>query len=372
MKHKNILRLSISLVATVFLTFGTFAQLTTYKASDNSPSNTDMGFYYTLPQTTFKIELIYEEVKSIKGPLASYATEFLGITDIITGNSSDYNLIDVKVSSIIEMDPDQIYFVRFPVERAKDSKPDNFFLSDIGGLLAYNTNPAEDDFVQVNENNINYYYDSGDEDFAYQSQYNKRKKTDTIRRQINIDTVVIDRFIFNTTWVDKTQEDQAKEAAQQIEKIRESRYNLISGYHEINYGESIVYMDNQLKKMERNYLELFTGKTQKTLKKETIFITPKTDLRSKEILSFNNGKSVFLTISNDKSDKMPNTPESSANSVYYRIPSRSTLKIDFSGEEYFIDQFMVNQLGNVFSVPLKNSKIRFNRETGNVTSFYQE
>lgn len=372
MKHIKLISLTITLLLTIMSTSSMQGQITTIKTDVTAPANSDMGFYYSLPQTTFTIKLVYEEVNHIKGPLASYASEFLGISDIITTNSTEYNLIDVKVSSYEESDPEEVYFVKFPSERAKDSKPDNFYMSSIGGLLSYNVTPVENDFIQVSENNINYYFESESNDFPYQSQYNKRKKTDSILRQISIDTIVIDRFIFNTTWVDKTDEDQAKEAALQIEKIRESRYNLISGYHEINYGESIMYMDNQLKKMEDSYLDLFTGKTRKSIKSETIIITPKTTQRSKEILSFNNGKSVFLSVKDSKTEQSPNSPAINSNSVYYRVPAVAEFEVTFDNQVFFKEKFVVNQLGNVYSVSLKNAKVQFSSKTGNIVNIYQE
>ena len=71
--------------------------------------------------------------------------------------------------------------------------------------------------------------------------------------------------------------EKANEAAQKILEIREARFHLISGYQEVNYGESMEYMNDQLKELENDYLELFLGKEVKSTGIQTIYYIPEKD-----------------------------------------------------------------------------------------------
>lgn len=369
MKHTVV---SLLIVLSFFLQSSLIAQIVTSKAENTAIGNTAKGFYYSLPQTVLRIDLVYEKLESRKGPLSSYTNEYLGITDYISSNDTEYKLLDVKVTSSVEPDPNELYFVQYPSERPKDAKPIAFYLNDLGGLSGYNLQPSDDNSNNVTENEINYFYSEGDKRFNYFAQYNKSKKTDTIVRQISIDTVVIDRFYYKTSWVDKTSEDKAKEAALQIEKLRESRYNLVSGYHEVNFGTSLAYMDNQLKQMEKQYLELFVGKTSRSIESTSIYYIPEKTGGSDEIFRFSDGTTVILNLTEIGSGKQPQSPQSTQNSIFYRIPLDAMMEISSDNTTFFSDRLTVNQFGSVVSAPVDNTKLLFERETGNILSIQRD
>jgi hypothetical protein len=365
--------LSCLLVASFILSATTvYAQVISSRADDTNIPNTANGFYYSLPQTVLKIDLVFETVESIKGPLSDYAKEYLGLIDIISSDKSEYKLLSADVSSFYEADPNQIFFVQFADEREKDAKSNKFTLTDLGGISSYNSDDAQLESVIIDETNVSYIYSDEDKSFPYYSQYNKKKKTDTIIRTINIDTVVIDRFLFKTSWVDMTTADKAKEASLQIEKLRESRYNLISGYQEVNYGTSIIYMDNQLREMEGEYLELFTGKTIKTLDSKTIYYVPEKKTSSSEIFDFEDDKSVDIIITTNVNKNLPDSPVFSGNGIFYRIPVAATIEINSNNTTHFSGRFNVNQLGTIITAPLTNMQLQFDSETGNLLRIVRE
>ena len=249
MKKSKIRIFVVSVLLTTFL-FQSYSQITVTKIEQRNVTSSNEGFIYTLPQTVFKIDVVYEKIQELKGPLMQYTKEYLGATDYISSDNTEYKFVDINVSVFQESDPGQLYFVQYPIERAKDEKKTSFILSKIGGILAYNAQPPISSTTPDIITDQTFIFEEGDEKFPYMSQYNKQKKTDTIIRVINIDTVTINRFLFKSSWIDKSNKDKAADAAMQIEKIRESRYNLISGYQEVNYGTSMVYMDKQMQKME--------------------------------------------------------------------------------------------------------------------------
>ena len=365
-------RLFILLAFLMAILFQGYSQITVTKIENKNINSSQEGFIYSLPQTVFKIDIVYEKTMKIKGPLSDFTDEYLGATDYISSDAIAYNLINAGISTFQEADPDQFYHVKYPIERAKDAKTTSFSLSDIGSLLAYNTNAQNirQTVEVVNDQTI--IFKEGDDLFPYMSQYNKQKKTDTIIRTINIDTVTINRFLFKSSWIDKTVSEKAREAALQIEKIREGRYHLISGYQEVNYGSSIIYMDKQLQKLESQYLELFLGRELKTIETQSFYYLPDKNKKVDELMRFNDGKLVNIKLtSNNISNNLPDVITSN-NSVYYRIPASVTVTISSENKDFFSGRYLINQLGVVSSVPLEGTKLQFDAETGNLISILRE
>jgi hypothetical protein len=185
--------------------------------------------------------------------------------------------------------------------------------------------------------------------------------------------MTINRFLFKTNWVDKSEREKAEEAAQQIAKVREARFNLLTGYHEVNYGESIRYMDNQLKKMEQGYLELFLGKETSTIVDQTVFYAPKKDEKQAQIWKSDQGEAVIFEFGHeDFLQGLPEAPVSGFNNVYYRIPAQTSIRISYQGKKYFTDLMSVNQLGVISSISMAKARLHFDPRSGCLLSVIRE
>ncbi len=239
----------------------------------------------------------------------------------------------------------------------------------MGGLISFNTKPQIEHKNKEITSEQTLIYDSGDRKFPYMSQYNLKEKVDTIIKTINIDTVTINRFLFKSLWVDKSIDDKAADAAKQIKNIRESRYHLMSGYQEVNYGSSIKYMDKQLHELETQYLELFLGKEVKSVGRKTVYFVPEKSNKSGELIKFNDGSSVSIKITPDKtSDMLADKLSSGSNIIYYRIPANADVEVNYDDHIFYSGRFLINQLGSVSTAPLKNTKLQFDETTGNIIS----
>ena len=115
-----------------------YGQFITTRVIDNTINTSQEGFYYSLPLTVLKIDLVYEKVKQQPGPLADYAENYLGTTEYIKSNSKIHKLLNVSIEPVYEPDPNQIYYVQFPLEKSKDEKGTAFYLSELGSLHSYN------------------------------------------------------------------------------------------------------------------------------------------------------------------------------------------------------------------------------------------
>jgi hypothetical protein len=371
---KNYFRYFIFLFAFLMVcTTMTFSQFTVTRVQDQNVNTSQDGFYYSLPQTVLKIDLLIEKITKKKGPLAEFTQEYLGTSDYINSNSVSYRLVDVMVDQLAETDPEQIYYVQFPDNRPKDAEPLGFSLTALGTLAAFdveNREPVERMETEIQQTII---VSDGEEAFNYYADYNRMKKVDTVIRKITIDTVTIDRFLFKTSWVDKSQEEKANEAARQIAKIRESRFNLITGYQEVNYGESMKYMDQQLNILEKRYLELFLGKSSKTIETQTVYFIPSKENNSKILYEGSDGSSIKIKVTaSGGTAKLATNPLMKQDNIFYRIPETALVEIIQNGDVYFSKNITINQYGVVAAAPLNKTHLQFDRETGNLIKIIRE
>ena len=78
---------------------------------DEVPEKTQ-GYYYAFPQTVLIINVSVRKTDKIKGPYAAFASKYLGLANVITQNSTSYDISDVTISTYVEPDPDQYYFIK--------------------------------------------------------------------------------------------------------------------------------------------------------------------------------------------------------------------------------------------------------------------
>ena len=209
---------------------------------------------------------------------------------------------------------------------------------------------------------------------------------DTIIRKVNIDTMTMERQYLKRTVIEKSPDQKAKEAADFITKIKDTRFNLISGFQEVNYNkETLEYMDAQLKTMEKEYMKLFTGiSIHKTLNFNFVY-TPNPNQVNMEMPVFKysktkgvieldepGGKVVTVKIQRSGTTsalsaflkKLPD--DKKEHGFYYRIPeqARVTVKLDENLQDE--TQCLVSQLGVVTYLPANKWKAAFYQETGGI------
>ncbi len=348
------------------------------RKSSNALNTTSDGFFYSLPKTVFKVHVTYETVKKIRGPLADYTEEYLGTLNYITQNGEFVRVIDASLEPVTLADPNETYWVQFTsMEKSKEVIKEAFTLSPIGTLLAFddvNNNPKKN-FRMEKEIHAGR---PGDVTlFPKDAGYNRKEVVDTIVRKIVIDTVTINRFLFKSSWVDRTEEEKADDAARQIAKIREARYNLMTGFQEVNYGESIKYMDSRLQQMERQYLDLFLGKETRYIQTKTIVFEPEKNRLKKTVLEFSDTGGgyqklqVVVTPQPLPEGVKESMPQKIGN-LFYRIPVSAKVEISDNGKSYFTEFFPLPQLGGIGTVPMEKNKLQFDFVTGTLTKIKRE
>lgn len=208
------------------------------------------SFYYMLPRTAFKVEVTLVETKNMKGYYGDYARKLLGLSNIIDNNKTTYQLKAVNISPVVIPDTNLVYAVELSKNQEKKNFLEQVYNSqsmDIGNLDNV-TVPYTKSVIPIPDFYRNY------ADLAY------IEKDDSFVETKIINGVVTQVPVSKTKMVSKTTEQQAQEAADLILKIRQDRYDLLTGIHEVAYTEgAIEFMVQQLNLYENNYLGLFTG-----------------------------------------------------------------------------------------------------------------
>lgn len=336
-------------------------------------SSTD-GIYYSLPQTILHVEVEVEKKTFYAGPLAAYADDFLGREDVLTQDETTYRITEVTLSSSSQPDPDQFYFVEFKPEELKESRRFVMALDESGLLTGLNAKPAGDErkskktVVKAEGSEVD-----KAELFDFVAVKGRALVKDTLIRMITVDTSVKKDIRITERWETRTKEEMASEVVQRLQKIQQDRYYLSIGYQETAYDEgAIKYMDGRLKKRQKEYTALFTGKTVTSRERYSFEWIPGSDTRKSAentlckfsvhsgIRDANSsiGKSLILRADNANTtknilqhSKLTLQTGKKHKGVYYRIPDFASVSVIMDDERLVNQRMRINQFGVVSYTP---------------------
>lgn len=372
------------LLMVAVLLAGCSPQINIVKITDREKPSDKSGVYYALPRTFVKVDVIVNKTEYIKGPYAEYAGKYLGLTNVIKSNSTIFEIAEYKLSTYQEPDPKQFYFVEMKNSSCSESKNLVLALDANGMLVSGNPSadqPKYDKPVYTFEEEGNIYPDI----FKSYTDLNLFEKVDTIIEKVNQDSVMVEKMTFKRSLVEKTPEQRAKEAADFIMKVKDNRFNLISGFQEVNYDkETFKNMNDELEKMENEYRKLFTGIifTKKITYSFTYLPDPSRISDSTVLFRFSKlhgmltandayGEPISLIISKsgntDELHKYQFGKDSlkvSQHGFYYRIPDYAEVKLITPGTENIKGKFLISQYGVLTSMPADVRRFDVFPETG--------
>lgn len=346
------------------------------------------GFYYALPRHVIKVDLVVKKTQRMKGPYSDFTSRTLGVDDFIQQDETVYQIVDAVISTTTESDPDAWFFVEFDEKGSKDARSLVFELQQNGVILAVDDLPAE---RAVSSERIEKTLVSAgsEQHFQYYAERNIYQRIDTIVRKITIDTMVIRRNVLQSAWVDRSPEQKARAAADFIQQIRENRFNLLIGFQEVNYGTGLAYMDQQLQKLEQEYLSLFLGAETHTLFEHSLYFYPAKDSKGiqnigkfSELSGFTNenmkGDPVQLVVEplnqslKVKEETKNNGKSRLTNGVYYRIPEAAELTVMYKGQVITTSRAVIGQMGATAVLPVNKTRAIFDPKTGMATTIKRE
>ncbi|MDP3461883.1 MAG: DUF4831 family protein [Bacteroidales bacterium] len=385
--RRSLIRITLSLFIVFIFIINGLAQIIVSPANVPKASEAP-GFYYALPRNYVKIDFILEKNQRYKGPYADFASKILGIDHVVNQDETIYSILDVIITKQTEPDPTAWFFVEFDEKASKDSKSLIFNLLPDGIILSADdtdkNTPTESlsiEKILVNAPN--------EKKFHYYAERNLYQRVDTLIRTITIDTTKINRNVLQSSWVDRNPEQKAKAAADMIHKLRDNRFNLISGYQEINYGPSIVFMNDELLKLENEYLSLFIGKEVRTIEEQSFTFLPETGKTGNlpfaklndnlGIVDINGkGEMIQIKVEPSGSTQIVSSANKSTgqgritNSLYYRISENTEISIIIKNKVMAMERMLVSQLGPIGIAPINKTRLVYDAESGSLKTIKRE
>lgn len=347
----------LSIFITVFLLFISCSVQQRFVVSKlgYEPPEVVSSEIYILPRSVIKAGIEYEHILFIPGPYALYAQRMLGIEGAEKERSESYSLTNVELMNYTEIDDEHQYSINL-----LDGELDNNLLLNLEKSGYIHRAPLKDDIQ------IDLPYKPGQpyrvlyDDVTMES--NVELKQQTIYKTIITDTSFVRVPVTSQQMERKTLEKKAEEAAKLILEIRSDRYFLAAGLVDPfpdNFDMNTAL--EALDRLETEYLSLFIGKTFKEQIRKEYIVDPsgsigeevlKLDLFSpSKGLGTEDGSAINLVIRNESNAQslrnlLPQQPEESgSNRIYYRIPGRCTLSVEFEGEKLHQSRMNIFQAG---------------------------
>ncbi len=334
------------------------AQYTTTFAKNVAPGQ-QSGLYYSLPQTMLKLDFIIEETALEKSPLSDYASNYMEMADYVEYETTEYRLLDLKVSSVASPDPNAMFFVTLGSVRGGNRM--QFDIMPNGIIRSVGLDIANDEEMrEVPE-----------------------KRPSCERQPVDYS----DHKLMNLVTTGKSNGQMAKEAADKIEEIRKAKFYLISGDVEMATNpETFKMMYDKLDAMEQQYTSLLLGNRVKKTVVKTVYVVPNKEVTTQTVAKFSenegltigtagSGASITVQTLSMNTTEAINAPSQSAvesmsyeNKVFYRLPETANVKVMCGKKTLFEDRMTVNQLGALLTAPMTNTKLVFDTETGQIVS----
>jgi len=349
----------------------------------NAIPNNKSGFYYALPKTYIKVDFIINQQENIKGPYSEYAQKYFGLNNVIAENSTEYVIKDVKIETFSEPDSLQYYFIE-----TNDSKL-GIKLTDLGLIESVNSptissvrNKNLITYDSISENTNNDY----PELFKMYANLSLYEKTDTIYKPVMLFNSFFWKKNFKTSIIEKPTEQKVKETVDIITKIKDNRFNIITGESDVNDKKSIEFMYSELQNLENEYMKLFTGITLNHTITYSYIYLPEKDTNSNILKALlckfsskegivdktsSKGENIYIQIQNknlinpiNRYNNEKLKIQKGKHGFYYRQPAYTDVSIIQNNNIIKTAKQLIAQLGIVISLPINNSFLQFDKNTG--------
>ena len=362
----------IFLILSLFVSLSLDAQFVTTLAK-NVPETQEDGVFYYLPRNVIRLEFLVEESDYHIGPYAEFASKLMGINDYIKENKKEYNIKSVDIQLVNEVDPNAAYFISFD-EKSKEPLL-NVILDNDGLILSigYEHEPAKPRILRTSflDNGLN--LNENKEISFVEILDNEIERGEDDEEEGNVPKKI-------------TKEDKAKYALEKIKRARSAYMDIVTGDQEVSAGSSLPFMVENLKSIENEYVSLFKGKVAKSTYSKVFYITPEENqanasvsiakLSNTDGMVESGGKGEVIKIQFESKNTLANIKQLSdetkkaslANKIFYRMPEESNVKVLVGNNVLAEKQLTISQFGVIRTMSVKNNKILFDPNTGQIIS----
>lgn len=358
--NRFVTKLTIAVIFMAMMGGQLQAQFTTTFAKNAAPGQQN-GLYYSLPQTMLQLDFLIEEIEFVQGPLSDYASRYLELENYVEYETTEYQLLDVKMTPVACPDPSATFFVSLAAVRGGNKTQFDLLPNGIIRSVGVD-NPTENEELMPPPM--------------------KKEMPKCCHEKADANTGFIGLMSAG-----KTNAQLAKEVADKIEEIRKAKFYLISGDVEMAQNpETFNAMYQKLDEMEKEYTSLLLGKRVSKKVVKTVYVIPNKEVATQTVAKFSETEG--LTVGTGGSGSMIavqtlplntttsiNAPSQSAvesvsyeNKVFYRIPEMANVKVTCGNDVLLEDRLIVNQLGVLLMAPLSNAKLVLDPETGQIVN----
>lgn len=371
MKIKGVSSILFILVIFLVLLPGAISgQVNVVPFGKGMPAAEKNGIFYALPRNVIKVQLSVSKTEAFKGPYADFAAKYLGLSSFIAKNSVEYSIVDVNIEVLAETDPEQYYFVELD-EKAKSGRSLIFAMNEQGFISGYSDASKMPGRKQLTADGKPLSSGTGSP-FIDLFQPRVLEKVDTIIRRISVDTSTFEDVFIKRSVSERSAEQLAKEAAELIRKIDDNKFNLITGYQEVNYSkDAMEFMISQLEKTKQEYLALFRGVSRTSIAKHVFYVTPGNDQEgmletvcgfsgSEGITARNTPGAESVSLLIESMNQISSirefitqreAPLKGKRGLHYRIPEKARISLKSGNRILEQKEAMISQLGMVTFLP---------------------
>lgn len=365
---KNVIRFSVFLLLISVLTACYPGRVATESDAIVSPLSEDISvsggsIVYALPRTVFNIVVETERIIEIPGPYWRYAGDLLGLSNVIKNESEYWSITGISVESFQELDPSGFYVI----ETTTPFITNVLSLKNEGLILDINPSiysaAGNERGIETSSGGRFVSSDLGsDEYFLIQR--------DTAFKRINVDSTFIQIPYIVEKRRQLPNEQLAERAARRLMEMRDGEHFILTGESNVfPQNEAVI---NEMNRLEREYTELFTGKTIREKRAFTFQVIPTTENAGKPVRLFQfseargpvaegqaGGDPVVIELIPEKRTRdlsfIRNAPEdrkeTPTDKLYYRVPDVVNMKISLGNELLFNSRRLVYQFGEVVQLP---------------------
>ena len=315
---------------------------------------------YSLPMTTITLEVEAIQEKFYAGPYAKYAEKYLGIKPR-QKDETLFQLTEIRMTPYVEADQSRRYSVN-----VKAGNVDATFLK-----------LADEGLVSFSDANF------GDESvwrFTTRSQgdfsskgvtSNLSTESTTLYRNQKKESAYNKVSVQQNMVVEKTPEKRAAETAEMILKIRQQRFQIVTGDTDATYsGEAMGAAIDELTRLEEEYMTLFVGYSEYQTQRMKFEVVPDAQRESQMYVAFRLTDAAGLVNSENMSGRpvvmeivpqvfaepeLTNVVEEKKQQpvmAHYRIPAVCTVRLIDSGNILMQTRLPIYQLGRESSLPV--------------------
>lgn len=319
---------------------------------------------YGLPRSVFTVIVEMDRTIEIPGPYAKFAGDLLGLDKVITKEKESWTVSGITVKTNEELDPSELYVI----ESNSLLHTNALKLKNEGLILDLNSVGFSSGFEPgLDKNGTDQFisFDLGSDEYYLMQR-------DTAYKRVSIDSTFI-RIPYIVEKKKKlTTEQLAEKAAKRLMEMRDGKHLILTG--EANVFPQNDASINEMNRIEKEYTELFAGKTIIEKRTFTSQVIPSKDMIGKQVILFQlseatgplpenskGGKPVVIEFVPEKKSKeitfitKPEPESDSEGTVYdklfYRVPDVANIKISIGTEVLYNSRKLIYQFGNIVQLP---------------------